>query len=251
MADSAVAVCLLLPDLLGTYGDRGNATVLARRLEWRGIASEVVVVEGGDTVPGQCDVYVVGGGEDLAQRQALELLRAGGLVGAVERGAALLAICAGYQLIGTSYEIEPGRTQAGLELLDVETVRGTGPRLVGEVTVETPLDGVGTLHGYENHAGVTILRSGEPLGRRVDGEHRDLGPEGCVRGNIVGTYLHGPVLARNPGFADWFLERSVGSTLPPLDERGVAAEASHHRATHRDRLPTPPVAHRRLWSRRR
>jgi lipid II isoglutaminyl synthase (glutamine-hydrolysing) len=250
VADSAVAVCLLFPDLLGTYGDRGNATVLARRLEWRGMASRVVVVEGGDPVPADCDAYIVGGGEDLAQHQALELLRAGGFVAAVERGAVLLAICAGYQLIGASYEIEPGRTQAGLDLVDVETVRGVGPRLVGEVEVVTTLEGVGRLRGYENHAGVTRLRSGDALGRRIDPAGRDLGPEGVVQGSIVGTYLHGPVLARNPALADWLLARATGAALPPFDERGVAAEASHLRATTGDRLPTPQAPGHR-WRRRR
>lgn len=250
MPDSVVSVCLLFPDLLGTYGDRGNATVLARRLEWRGIPSRVVEVHGGDVVPADCDLYVLGGGEDLAQRQALAQLSPGGLVDAVGRGAVLLAICAGYQLIGVSYEIEEGKTQAGLGLLDAVTVRGRGPRQVGELTVVTGLDGVGTLQGYENHAGLTELRSGEALGQRVDADGRELGPEGAVVGNVVGTYLHGPVLARNPELADWLLAKVVGSPLPPLDGEGIAAAAAHERATHGDRIPVRRVAPRARWTRR-
>jgi CobQ-like glutamine amidotransferase family enzyme len=251
VADSEVAVGLLFPDLLGTYGDRGNAVVLARRLAWRGLTGRIVEVGAGDPVPGGCDLYVLGGGEDQAQRQALEQLRAGGLAGAVERGAGLLAVCAGYQLVGTSYEIEPGRSQPGLALLDVETVRGAGPRRVGEVTVVTALDGVGRLRGYENHAGVTRVLGDDALGRRVDAAGHDLGPEGAVRGAVVGTYLHGPVLARNPALADWLLAGVLGSPLPPLDERGAAAAEAHRRATDLDRIPAGPRARRARRSRLR
>jgi hypothetical protein len=239
-ASSAVGICLLFPDLLGTYGDRGNATVLARRLEWRGIPSAVVEVHAGGTIPLDCDLYVLGGGEDFAQQHALEQLRGGGLATAVERGAALLAVCAGYQLIGSSYEVEPGQVQGGLGLLDVETVRGLGPRQVGEVTVTTDLEGVEVLRGYENHAGITHGGDEEVLGRRRDPEGRDRGPEGAVRGNVVGTYLHGPVLARNPSLADWLLRRVVG-TLGPLDDRGTAAAEAHERALHADRITAPPA----------
>ncbi len=250
MADGEVSVCLLFPDLLGTYGDRGNATVLARRLEWRGIPSRVVEVHGGDVVPAECDLYVLGGGEDLAQAQALAQLGRGGLVEAVERGATLLAICAGYQLIGVSYEIEEGRTQPGLGLLDAVTVRGRGPRQVGELTVVTGLDGVGTLQGYENHAGLTELRSGPALGQRVDAAGRELGPEGAVVGNVVGTYLHGPVLARNPALADWLLARVVGAALPALGEEGRAAAVAHLLATTGDRIPSRPASSRSTRTRR-
>jgi CobQ-like glutamine amidotransferase family enzyme len=249
MADSVVSVGLLFPDLLGTYGDRGNATVLARRLEWRGIKSRVVEVRGGDVVPADCDLYVIGGGEDLAQRQALAQLSHGGLVDGVGRGAVLLAICAGYQLVGESYEIEEGRTQAGLGLLDAVTVRGRGPRQVGELTVSTGLDGVGSLRGYENHAGLTELRTGAALGRKVDADGHDLGPEGAVVGNVVGTYLHGPVLARNPALADWLLTKVIGG-LPPLDDEGMAAAAAHERATHGDRIPVRRGAANVGWFRR-
>jgi CobQ-like glutamine amidotransferase family enzyme len=249
MGDSVVAVGLLFPDLLGTYGDRGNATVLARRLEWRGIPSRVVEVLGGDTVPADCDLYVLGGGEDMAQRQALAQLRPGGLVDAVARGAVLLAVCAGYQLIGVSYEIEEGKTQDGLGLLDAVTRRGRGPRQVGELTVACGIDGVGTLRGYENHAGLTELRTGDPLGRRIDADGHDLGPEGAVVGNVVGTYLHGPVLARNPELADWLLTKALSAPLPPLDDEGLAAAGAHERAAHGDRIPVRRPASKVPWRR--
>ncbi len=250
---STVGICLLFPDLLGTYGDRGNATtVLARRLEWRGIPRAVTEIQAGEPVPGDCDIYVLGGGEDFAQQHALDQLQGGGLTSAIDRGAALLAVCAGYQLIGSSYEVEPGQVQDGLGLLDVETVRGLGPRQVGEVTVATPLDGVDTLRGYENHAGITHARGEEVLGRRRDADGRDRGPEGAVRGSVVGTYLHGPVLARNPSLADWLLGRIVGP-LGPLDERGAAAAAAHERALHVDWITAPPAVGAgspRFWRRR-
>ncbi|MGI9023921.1 MAG: type 1 glutamine amidotransferase, partial [Acidimicrobiales bacterium] len=193
----AVSIALLFPELLGTYGDGGNAQVLAQRLRWRGIDAEVVEVPAGDPIPRSCHLYLMGGGEDGPQSLAVRELRASGVLPrAVDEGAAVLAVCAGYQLLGTQFLGPDGSPHDGLGMLDCSTTRGRGPRRVGELVVEsTGAFALPTLTGYENHAGVTKHGpSAQPLGRVVVGRGNDAGDgtEGVVSGHVVGTYLHGP-----------------------------------------------------------
>ena len=221
---SAVSIALLFPELLGTYGDGGNATVLAQRLGWRGIDAEVVSVGAGEAIPETCDVYLMGGGEDGPQTLAAdELAESGALHRAVERGAVLLAVCAGFQVLGHEFAVPDGTSHAGLGLLDVRTVRGSGKRMVGELLVDPAVAGLPVLTGYENHASVTVLgRDARPLGRVVHGTGNGGGDgsEGAVGGKVVGTYLHGPALARNPALADLLLSWVVGE-VAALDDAEV------------------------------
>lgn len=229
---SALSVALLFPDLLGTYGDSGNATVLAQRARWRGHAAEVVIVGAGEVAPATCDLYVLGGGEDLPQALAArELGRWGPLHIAVRAGAPVLAVCAGMQVLGESFVYGPeGEEAEGLGLLDCRTLRGAGRRAVGELAVlPAPELGLPVLSGYENHAGMTLLGPGaRPLGRVRSGVGNGdgSGTEGAMAGRVLGTYLHGPVLARNPELADLLLAWVLGP-LQPLDDSesdGLRAE---------------------------
>ncbi|MDQ6928194.1 MAG: glutamine amidotransferase [Actinomycetota bacterium] len=239
----AVSIVLLYPELLGTYGDGGNAAVLAERLRWRGIRTELVEVTAGEAAPTSGDVYLMGGGEDGPQALAVKELRASGaLEAAVDGGAAVLAVCAGYQVLGREFLGPDGRPNAGLGLLDCSTARGKGPRRVGEIVVEpAPILGLPPLTGYENHAGVTSLGAGaQPLGAVVVGHGNDTGDgsEGIVTGHVAGTYLHGPVLARNPALADLLLSWVAGP-LDPIDDAEVEdLRAERMRAaTPKRRLP--------------
>jgi CobQ-like glutamine amidotransferase family enzyme len=214
---STVTVALLFPDLLGTYGDSGNAVILAQRLRWRGIDAEVLPVLSGDPVPAGCELYVVGGGEDLPQALAARQLgprSTGPLVRAVAGGAAVLAVCAGLQILGSSFEGPDGAEGDGVGLVDCVTRRGTGRRAVGEIVVEADSElALPPLTGYENHAGVTSLGPGvAPAGRvrRGVGNGGRSGVDGFWSGRVFGTYLHGPVLARNPALADLLLSWAVG-----------------------------------------
>ena len=223
-AGSAVTVALLFPDLLGTYGDSGNAVILAQRLRWRGFDAEVLTIRSGDAVPDSCEFYVVGGGEDMPQALAARQLgppSAGPLHKAVDGGAAVLAVCAGLQIVGSRFVGPDGVEAEGIGLLDCVTSPGTGPRSVGEIVVEAaPELGIPTLTGYENHAGVTAVGPGSaPLGRvrRGVGNGDGSGTDGAWSGRVIGTYLHGPVLARNPALADLLLASVVGD-LQPIDD---------------------------------
>jgi CobQ-like glutamine amidotransferase family enzyme len=220
-----IRIGLLYPQLLGTYGDRGNAEVLAWRLRRRGHPAEVVELPAPSMVPAGLDAYMLGGGEDLNQALAVKLLlgRSGhGLREALAGGAPALAVCGSLQLLGHTYLDAAGRRVPGLHLLDLETV-AAGPRCVGEVVARMP-DG-SLLTGFENHGGRTRLGpTAEPLARvmRGHGNNGDDGTEGVRSGNLVATYLHGPVLARNPALADAIamivLERRGEATeLEPLD----------------------------------
>jgi lipid II isoglutaminyl synthase (glutamine-hydrolysing) len=243
-----VSIALLYPELLGTYGDGGNATVLAQRLRWRGIPAEVVDVHAGEPVPRSCQLYLMGGGEDAPQALAADELRASpALTGAVDAGAAVLAVCAGLQVLGNRFVGEDGKPHEGLGLLDCETHRDDGPRRVGEVVVTPdPSIDLPELTGYENHGGVTTLGpDAQPLGRVVVGHGNDCGDgtEGIVNGRVVGTYLHGPVLARNPALADHLLASVLGP-LEPLDDGEVDAlrkerlHAARHPHMHMPQLPS-------------
>jgi hypothetical protein len=234
--DSTVTVALLFPDLLGTYGDSGNAVILAQRLRWRGFGAEVLTVRSGDPVPAGCELYVLGGGEDLPQALAARQLGpglAGPLGRAVESGAGVLAVCAGLQILGVSFVGPDGVETAGIGLLDCCTRRGQGLRAVGEIVVEPSADlGLPALSGYENHAGVTSVGSGSaPFGRvrRGVGNGDGSGTDGVWSGRVLGTYLHGPVLARNPALADHLLTGVVGD-LSPLDDSEQMA-LRHERLT--------------------
>jgi hypothetical protein len=219
--DSTVTVALLFPDLLGTYGDSGNAVILAQRLRWRGVDAGVITVRSGEPVPASCEVYVVGGGEDLPQALAAQQLAASRLRRSVDGGAVVLAVCAGLQILGTSFVGPDGVEADGLGLVDCVTRRGRGPRAVGEIVVE-PVVGLDlpALTGYENHAGVTTVGpAASPTGvvRRGVGNGDGSGADGVWQGRVVGTYLHGPVLARNPALADRLLGWAIGD-LAPLDD---------------------------------
>jgi CobQ-like glutamine amidotransferase family enzyme len=225
--ESALRVVLVYPDLLGTYGDSGNAVVLAQRWRWRGHRAELITIEAGRAVPATADLYVIGGGEDLPQAMASRALAEGRpLHRAVSDGAAVLAVCAGLQELGTSVAGPDGVERAGLGLLDVATGRGRGPRAVGELVVEPTAESpLPLLTGFENHGAVTALGPGvRPAGRVVSGVGNGTGDglEGAVSGRIWGTYLHGPVLARNPQLADLLLGWVAGP-LPPLDDSEIEA----------------------------
>jgi lipid II isoglutaminyl synthase (glutamine-hydrolysing) len=219
VSDSTVGIVVLAPELLGTYGDWGNAVVLARRLEWRGIAAEIVPVRGGAAIPDSGHLYLLGGGEDGPQLLACdEIRRDGGLHRAAERGAVVFGACAGLQLMGTEFH-GPDGPVPGLGLLDCRTTPGS-PRAIGEVLTQShPSLGVGLLTGFENHGGRTTLGpDAAAVGTVVHGtgNSEETRTEGAWRGHVLGTYLHGPVLARNPRLADLLLSWAVGP-LPPLE----------------------------------
>ena len=242
--DSAVRVVVVHPDLLGTYGDGGNGVILARRLKWRGMAAEVVEAPSGCPVPAGGDIYCLGGGEDGPEaRSAAELAPGNPLGRAVEAGAAVLAVCAGFQVIGTSFPGAGGAEHAGVGLIDVSSRKGSGRRAVGELVTRPEADrGLPELTGYENHGAVTELGAGVgPLGRVVAGvgNGTEDGAEGARVGRLFCTYMHGPVLARNPALADAVLESVVGP-LAPLDD----TEAEDLRA---DRLAAARPAGARAW----
>jgi CobQ-like glutamine amidotransferase family enzyme len=223
MTESTIRVALLYPELLGTYGDRGNARVLVQRLAWRGVPAELVEAPWGEPAPAACDIYIVGGGEDSPQASAAAALIAEGTLNrAVDDGAAVLGICAGFQILGHSFFGPDGAARPGLGLLDCTTARRASPRIVGEILVEPDAAvGLPALSGYENHAGLTDLGPGATALGRVDvGVGNGDGTEGAIGGRVVGTYLHGPVLARNPALADRLLSWVVGD-LEPLDDTGV------------------------------
>jgi hypothetical protein len=244
-ADSTLTVVHVYPHLLGTYGDAGNATVLRSRAVARGIDARVVLVHPGDPLPRSGDIYLLGGGEDAKQTAAAaELREDGALAEAVARGAAVLGICAGYQLLGRTFLGVGGVVTAGLELLDVRTDR-LERRAVGNILARPAAElGLPPLIGFENHGGATVLGlQAAPLGAVEvgvgNGDGR--GTEGAVQGNVHGTYLHGPALALNPALADRLLAVSAGP-LAALDDE-LCERLRRHRLT--EVLPATARAGRR------
>jgi hypothetical protein len=232
-------VCALYPDLMNIYADRGNLLLLERRCAWRGIAFELTGAGIGDPLdPGAADLFYIGGGQDRDQRLcALDLVQTkkDALHAAAARGAVVLAVCGGYQLLGHSYRLGDEELP-GAGLVDLETVREDGPRLIGNVAIEVELTPgePRVLAGFENHGGRTHLGAGEaPLGRVLKGHGnngRD-GFEGVHRGTVIGTYLHGPLLPKNAWFADWLIATATGRTeLSALDDD---LEADAHTAARR------------------
>lgn len=232
-SESATRIALVYPELLGTYGDGGNAMVLRQRLAWRGLDAEVVPVPAGGTVPTGCDIYLLGGGEDEPQVLAAEgMRRESALQRATEGGAMVFAVCAGFQIVGETFLGADGKQHDGVGLLGLETRRSFSgpdepvpPRAVGDIVVEPDAEfGLPLLLGYENHGGRTRPTPGAP-GRRLGVVRKGIGngtpdrAEGHVAdvgsGRVVATYLHGPVLAQNPALADLLL-RWVHPELPPL-----------------------------------
>ena len=228
----------LYPEQMNIYADRGNILFLQRRCEWRGIGFRYAASGPGDEFdPGEHDLIYIGGGQDRDQVLVAEdMLRTKreAIASAVNDGAALLAVCGGYQLLGHRYELGK-ESIPGLGIADLETVREPGPRLIGNVAIETGLgDGPRVLAGFENHGGRTVLGpDAEPLGRVLHGHGnngRD-GYEGIKRLNLIGTYLHGPLLPKNAWLADRLIalaiERRTGS-LPELEPLGDELEIAAH-----------------------
>jgi CobQ-like glutamine amidotransferase family enzyme len=239
-------VCALYADLMNIYADRGNLLFLERRCAWRGIGFELTQSGLGEALDGErADLFYLGGGQDRDQRLCAEDLIAHkqeGLHAAAARGAVVVGVCGGYQLLGRSYELGPGEELPGVGLLDTRTVRiesdPPAPRLIGNVAIEVECgDGTGgVLAGFENHGGRTKLAPGqEPLGRVLKGFGNDgqSGFEGARTGNTIGTYLHGPLLPKNAWFADWLTARALGieaGELAPLDDE--LEQEAHREALH-------------------
>jgi lipid II isoglutaminyl synthase (glutamine-hydrolysing) len=231
----------LYPEQMNIYADRGNILFLRRRCEWRGIGFAHASAGPGEGFdPGSHDLIYLGGGQDRDQRAvAADMVESKreALSAAVDAGAVMLAVCGGYQLLGHSYQLDEERLP-GLGLVDLETRREPGPRLIGNVAIEVDLgDGPQTLAGFENHGGRTYLGAGSrPLGRviRGFGNNGEDGQEGVRRDNLIGTYLHGPLLPKNVWLADRLielaLERRYGSRprLDPLDD--TLERAAHESA---------------------
>jgi CobQ-like glutamine amidotransferase family enzyme len=211
-----IGVGHLFPDYLNIYADRGNMAVLDRRAAWRGHELEVVALGADDKVhPGEHDLYYIGGGQDREQELIAPALAAHGeaLRAALAAGAALLAVCGGYQLLGRFYRDQSRDELQGVGVFPLHTVAGKR-RMIGDVLLECELEPGErrTLAGFENHAGRTYLEEGaEPLGRVLAGFGNDgeSGYEGCRVGRAIGTYLHGPLLPRNPWLADWLLAQAI------------------------------------------
>ncbi|MDZ5442745.1 glutamine amidotransferase [Micromonospora sp. 4G57] len=232
MSTESLRIVWIYPDLLSTYGDRGNMLILARRAQLRGMPVEVLEVRSDQRLPATADIYLIGGGEDGPQALgAQRLLADGGLHRAVAQGSVVFGVCAGYQLLGSSF-FAKGTKCAGLELLDLSSDRGP-TRAVGELAGEVdPRLGIPALSGFENHGGRTHLGPGvSPLARVTTGVGNDGATEGAWRGKLLGTYSHGPALARNPALADLLLRWATGvHQLPALDDTWAERLRSERRA---------------------
>jgi lipid II isoglutaminyl synthase (glutamine-hydrolysing) len=235
----ALRICSLYPELMNIYADRGNIAVLRARCEWRGLGFEPSAASLGDAVdPDSHDLFYMGGGQDrdqIAVAHDMAATKREALHAAAGRGAVVLAVCGGYQLLGHSYELD-GEELPGVGLVDLRTIREPGPRLIGNCAIEADLGtGPRVIAGFENHGGRTYLGADErPLGRVLSGHGnngRD-GFEGVHRGNVIGTYLHGPLLPKNIWLADRLIELALGLELEPLPDQSLedGAHASARRA---------------------
>ena len=231
-------VCSLYPELMNIYADRGNIAVLRARCEWRGLGFELASSSvGAGLDPFAHDLFYIGGGQDRDQaavaRDMVDTKREA-LLAAADRDAVVLAVCGGYQLLGSSYQMGDEELP-GIGLVNLKTVREDGPRLIGNCAIEADLGtGPRVVAGFENHGGRTFLGDEErPLGRVLNGfgnNGRD-GFEGVHRGNVIGTYLHGPLLPKNVWLADRLIELALEVALDPLDdEMEDAAHMSARRA---------------------
>jgi CobQ-like glutamine amidotransferase family enzyme len=223
----------LYPDLMNIYADRGNLLLLERRCAWRGIGFELTAVGLDDRLdPDAHDLIYLGGGQDRDQALCAKDLATNkrDAVHAAAGDTVIFAVCGGYQLLGHYYELE-GERLPGVGLVDLRTIREPGPRLIGNVAIETAH---GTLAGFENHGGRTYLGDGEaPLGKVIKGHGNNGsdGFEGVTRGKTFGTYLHGPLLPKNAWFADHLIETALG--IGPLDPLDDAFEDAAHMAARR------------------
>ena len=236
-------VCALYPDLMNIYADRGNMLMLERRCAWRGIGFQLTAASLGEAIdPDAHDLFYLGGGQDRDQQLCAQDLfdtKREALHAAADRGAVVMGICGGIQLLGDHYELGTERVP-GIGLVDLHTVRAIdGSRLIGNVAIEVELPGLEgprVLAGFENHGGRTYLAAGEaPLGRVLKGHGNDgrSGFEGVLRGTVIGTYLHGPLLPKNAWFADWLMATALGvepGALTALDDR--LEDAAHASARH-------------------
>jgi CobQ-like glutamine amidotransferase family enzyme len=228
-------VCTLYPELMNIYADRGNLLMLERRCRWRGLGFRALGSTIGDPLdPDSADIFYIGGGQDRDQRLcALDLaeVKRDALHAAAARGAVVLAVCGGYQLLGHSYELGE-ETLPGVGLVDLRTIRADGPRLIGNAAIEVELEPGRrqVLAGFENHGGRTHLGPGaQPLGRVLKGHGNNGadGLEGIRAGNVIGTYLHGPLLPKNAWLADWLIAAALPG-LGPLAELDDELEAAAH-----------------------
>ena len=235
----ALRVLSLYPELMNIYADRGNIAVLRARCEWRGIGVEHASSTLGQAFdPDAHDLVYMGGGQDrdqIAVARDMEATKRDALHAAAARGAVVLAVCGGYQLLGHSYELG-GEELPGVGLVDLKTIREPGPRLIGNCAIEADLGtGPRVIAGFENHGGRTYLGPGQkPLGRVISGHGNNGsdGFEGAHSGNVIGTYLHGPLLPKNVWLADRLIELALDVALEPLpgDALEDAAHASARRA---------------------
>jgi CobQ-like glutamine amidotransferase family enzyme len=238
MATPTLRVLSLYPELMNIYADRGNLSVLGARCRWRGLGFQHAATSLGESFdPESHDLLYMGGGQDRDQAAvALDMVetKREALHSAAAGGAVILAVCGGYQLLGSSYRVAD-EDLPGVGLVDLRTVREEGPRLIGNCAIEADLGGGPRLiAGFENHGGRTYLGADEqPLGRVVSGHGnngRD-GGEGVRRGNVIGTYLHGPLLPKNVWLADRLIELALGIELSSLeDDMEDAAHRSARRA---------------------
>jgi CobQ-like glutamine amidotransferase family enzyme len=241
---SDLLVVSLYPDLLRTYGDRGNVMALQHRAEWRGFDVRVEEVSRGDRFPPNADIAVIGGGTDRVQSLVGRDIRdrATELMDAAAAGCVILGVCGGYQLLGRSYTAADGTSIEGLGLLDVTTTAPATGRIVGHVNERAELwNRAFELFGFENHSGRTHVG---PAASRLATTEKGQGnngtdrSEGAVQGNVIGTYLHGPVLPVNPSFADALLERALGPLTggrPLLHLDDGLDEIARREAQHRKR----------------
>ena len=238
MAEPTLRVCALYPDLMNIYADRGNLIMLQQRARWRSIGFDLQSADLGERLdPDAADIFYLGGGQDRDQKLCaydLAEVKRDDLAAAADRGAVVLAVCGGYQLLGHSYQLD-SETLPGAGLVDLHTVRSDGPRLIGNIAIEVELSPgrPRVLAGFENHAGRTHLGPGAtPLGRvlKGHGNNGEDGREGVHQGSIIGTYMHGPLLPKNAWLADWLIETALGLDAPLAGLDDTLEDAAHAEA---------------------